>query len=140
VREYRRISTIRIRASKSNIRLEGNLWQFATSDQLDFLESIARAGCVRGEPEPATFDSWIRWKLGDRIAEEYMLPYNRKLWSLPLSDLGIDWLHKLPSVSFREVLLSVLQRKSQVRCPRTAVSSTRAPTAMARSGAASPNR
>jgi protoporphyrinogen oxidase len=72
---------------------------------------------VRGEPEPATFDSWIRWKLGDRIAEEYMLPYNRKLWSLPLSDLGIDWLHKLPSVSFREVLLSVLQRKSQGTLP-----------------------
>jgi protoporphyrinogen oxidase len=116
-REYRRISTIRIRGVEIEHPLEGNLWQFATSDQLDFLESIARAGCVRGEPEPATFDSWIRWKLGDRIAEEYMLPYNRKLWSLPLSDLGIDWLHKLPSVSFREVLLSVLQRKSQGTLP-----------------------
>jgi protoporphyrinogen oxidase len=111
-REYRRISTIRLRGVEIEHPLEGNLWQLPTSDQADFLESVARAGCVRGEPEPATFAAWIRWKLGDRIAEEYMLPYNRKIWSLPLADLGIYWLDKLPSVSFREVLQSCLERKA----------------------------
>jgi protoporphyrinogen oxidase len=110
--EHRRISTIRLRGVEIEHPLEGNLWQLPTGDQVDFLESVARAGCVRGEPEPATFDAWIRWKLGDRIAEEYMLPYNRKIWSLPLAELGIDWLDKLPSVSFRETLRSCLERKA----------------------------
>jgi protoporphyrinogen oxidase len=110
--EHQRISTIRLRGVEIEHPLEANLWQLPTSDQVDFLESVARAGCVRGEPEPATFDAWIRWKLGERIAEEYMLPYNRKIWCLPLADLGIYWLDKLPSVSFRETLHSCLERKA----------------------------
>ena len=110
--EHQRISTIRLRGVEIEHPLEANLWQLPSSDQVDFLESVARAGCVRGEPEPATFDAWIRWKLGDRIAEEYMLPYNRKIWCLPLADLGIYWLDKLPSVSFRETLRSCLERKA----------------------------
>jgi len=116
-REFQRISTIRIRGSEIEHPLEGNLWQLPIADQVDFLESIARAGCVHGEPIPATFEAWIRWKLGDRISEEYMLPYNRKIWSLPLSVLGVYWLDKLPSVSFRETLQSCLERKAMGSLP-----------------------
>ena len=61
---------------------------------------------MRGEVAPPAFDAWIRWKLGARITEEYMLPYNRKMWSLPSAQLGTYWLYKLPSVSFRETLRS----------------------------------
>lgn len=111
-REFHRLSTIRLRGGEVEHPLEGNLWQLPPDVQVDFLESIARAGSAQGTPEPSTFDAWIRWKLGDRIAEEYMLPYNRKLWCVPLSDLAVDWLHKLPSVSFREVLSSCLRRES----------------------------
>jgi protoporphyrinogen oxidase len=110
--EFERRSTIRLRGIEIEHPLEGNLWQLPLSDQLDFLESVARAGNAQGTATPATFDAWIRWKLGDLIAEEYMLPYNRKLWSMPLSALGVDWLHKLPAVSFREVLESCLLRRS----------------------------
>ena len=58
------------------------------------------AGCVRGEQMPESFAAWIQWKLGDRIAQEYMLPYNRKIWSMDPDQLGTYWLHKLPNVSF----------------------------------------
>jgi protoporphyrinogen oxidase len=109
---HHRISTIDIRNREIDHPLEGNLWQFPIADQVDFIEAIAQAGCVRNEPEPSVFDQWIRWKLGDRIAEEYMLPYNRKLWMAPLNELGTYWLHKLPSVSFRETLTSCLEKKA----------------------------
>ncbi len=109
---FDRIAKARIRGVEVDHPLEGNLWQLPAGDQLDFLESIARAGSVQGTPEPDRFEEWIAWKLGDRIAEEYMLPYNRKIWSLPLSLLGSDWMHKLPSVSFRDTLQSCLERKS----------------------------
>lgn len=109
--EHKRIAKIRLRGIELDHPLEGNLWQLPVADQMDFLESIAQAGCVRGEPQPEAFDAWVRWKLGNRIAEEYLLPYNRKIWSLPLDGLGTYWLHKLPSVSFRETLQSCLERK-----------------------------
>jgi len=109
--EYTRISRINLRGKEIDYPLEANLWQLPITDRLDFLESIARAGCVSGSPAPKAFDEWITWKLGDRIAEEYMLPYNRKIWSTDLNELSTYWLYKLPDVSFRETLQSCLEGK-----------------------------
>lgn len=108
---FDRISKIRLRGQEIDHPLESNLWQFSKADQVDYLESIARAGCIRGESMPESFAEWVNWKLGDRIAEEYMLPYNRKIWSMDPARLGTYWLHKLPDVSFRETLRSCLEGK-----------------------------
>ncbi len=104
-----RVSKIRIRGMEVDHPLEANLWQFPSEVQADYLESIAQAGCVRGDEMPDSFADWIKWKLGERIAQEYMLPYNRKIWSMDPNQLGTYWLHKLPNVSFRETLLSCLE-------------------------------
>lgn len=108
---YERIAKIRLRGQEIDHPLEANLWQLTKLEQVDYLESIARAGVVRGEPMPETFSEWIVWKLGERIAQDYMLPYNRKIWSVNLNDLGIYWLNKLPAVSFRETLRSCLEAR-----------------------------
>jgi protoporphyrinogen oxidase len=106
---HTRISKIRLRGQEIDHPLEANLWQFSKADQVDYLESIAQAGCVRGEPMPASFADWVVWKLGERIGHEYMLPYNRKIWSMDPNELGTYWLYKLPDVSFRETLRSCLE-------------------------------
>lgn len=84
---------------------------------VDYLESIAKAGCNGGAPMPKKFVDWIRWKLGDKIAEDYMIPYNQKMFGENLDELGTYWLEKLPSVSFRETLLSCLTRKAHGKQP-----------------------
>ncbi|CAG9177790.1 NAD(P)/FAD-dependent oxidoreductase [Cupriavidus respiraculi] len=106
---FQRVSRIRLRGQEIDHPLEANLWQFSKEDQVDYLESIAQAGCVRGEPMPTAFADWVVWKFGSRIAEEYMLPYNRKIWSMDPNRLGTYWLYKLPDVSFRETLRSCLE-------------------------------
>ena len=116
-REYMRISTIMFRGKEIDYPFEANLWQLPPDDQIAFLESIAQAGCVRGETMPETFEGWIVWKLGQRIATEYMLPYNRKIWSTDLNRLGTYWLHKLPDVSFRESLRSCLEGRPHGALP-----------------------
>jgi len=114
---FDRVSKIRLRGIEVDHPLEANLWQFPVEDQADYLESIAQAGCVRGEPMPESFAAWIEWKLGERIAREYMLPYNRKIWSMDPDALGTYWLYKLPNVSFRETLLSCLEGKPMGALP-----------------------
>ena len=109
--EHRRVSKIRIRGVEIDHPLEGNLWQLPVADQMDFLESIAKAGVLRGDPQPTAFADWITWKLGECIAREYMLPYNRKIWAMDPNQLGTYWLYKLPDVSFRETLQSCLEHK-----------------------------
>ncbi len=103
-----RVSKIHLRGQMIDHPLESNLWQLDMETQVDFLENIAQAGCIQGSDMPLSFAAWIRWKLGDRIADEYMLPYNRKIWSMDPDLLGTYWLHKLPNVSFREILQSCL--------------------------------
>jgi len=110
--EHHRVAKIRLRGTEIDHPLEGNLWQLPVAAQIDFLQSLAEAGSVRGAVPPERFDAWIRWKLGALLADEYLLPYNRKMWSLPLDQLGTGWLHKLPAVSFRETLQSCLERKA----------------------------
>ena len=107
--EFRRVAKIRLRGHLVDHPLEANLWQLPRMDQVEFLLSIAQAGCIRGDEVPGSFGEWIRWKLGTRIADEYMLPYNRKLWCIDLERLGTYWLDKLPAVSLRETLLSCLE-------------------------------
>ncbi len=114
---YDRVSKIRIRGMEIDHPLEANLWQFPSEAQADYLESIAQAGCVCGEVMPESFAAWINWKLGERITQEYMLPYNRKIWSMDPDQLGTYWLYKLPNVSFRETLLSCLERKPMGALP-----------------------
>lgn len=115
---YQRASTIRIHGQEIDYPFEANLWQFPVGLQLDYLESIARAGCIAGKPMPATFRAWAAWKLGERIAEDYMIPYNEKIWSLDnLDELGTYWLYKLPDVSFRDTLQSCLEKKRAGNMP-----------------------
>lgn len=91
--------------------LEANIWQFSLDTQVDYLSSIAKSGCNRGEPVPSRFIDWIVWKLGEKIANEYMIPYNEKMFSNDLNELGTYWLEKLPDVSFEDTLRACLTKK-----------------------------
>ena len=107
---YERDTKIAVGGHTVSYPIEVNIWQFPQELQLNYLESIARAGDVSGEDMPEGFGDWIYWKFGAALAEAYMIPYNRKLWSCDLNSLGTYWLYKLPDVSFRETMRSCLDR------------------------------
>lgn len=91
---------------------ESNIWQMDLQNQVEYLKSIAVAGCNLGKEMPKEFVDWIYWKLGDKIAQDYMIPYNSKMFGSELNQLGTYWLEKLPNVSFDETLISCLTKKA----------------------------
>ncbi len=109
---YDRDSKILIDDRLINSPFEANLWQMDMESQVGYLESISTAGCNTGIPMPQKFQDWIYWKLGKKIADDYMIPYNSKLYGDNLDAMGTYWLYKLPSVSFKETLMSCLQKKA----------------------------
>lgn len=109
---YIRDSRIVINSNIVNHPIEANIWQMKIEDQVEYLKSIAIAGCNLGTKRPETFVDWIYWKFGSKIAEDYMIPYNKKMFGKELNHLGTYWLEKLPNVSFEETLLSCLERKA----------------------------
>lgn len=108
---FQRDSRIWVDGAEVGHPLEANIWQFDLQEQVAYLTSIAKAGCNSGQPMPEQFVEWIIWKLGQRIADHYMLPYNQKMFADELNELGTYWLDKLPDVSFEETLLSCLTHK-----------------------------
>ena len=109
---YERNSQISINGNMINSPIEANIWQMDLENQIEYLKAIAIAGCNLGEEMPSRFIDWIYWKLGMKIAEDYMLPYNRKMFADELDELGTYWLDKLPNVSFDETLMSCLTHKA----------------------------
>lgn len=109
---YTRDSRIVVGENEVNHPIEANIWQMKIEDQVEYLKSIAIAGCNLGTDMPQEFVDWIYWKLGSKVAEDYMIPYNQKMFSKELNQLGTYWLEKLPNVSFEETLLSCLNKKA----------------------------
>lgn len=114
---YNRKTTLHVNGNVIGQPIEANIWQMKLEDQVEYLKSIAIAGCNLGEPMPEKFVDWIYWKLGKRIAEDYMIPYNQKMFGEDLNSLGTYWLEKLPDVSFEETLMSCLARKAYGKDP-----------------------
>ena len=110
--KFKRIAKINIHDKEIEHPFESNLWQLPQEQQLDYLISIFSSDSNKNDKVPEKFDEYLIWKFGTQIANNYMIPYNRKIWSIPLDELGTYWLEKLPNVNLREILLSNLLRKS----------------------------
>lgn len=109
---YERITRIATPHFEIDYPYEANIWQLPIDDQVEHLMSIMNAGSNQGKPMPSGFEDWIVWKLGEVIARNYMLPYNRKIFAGGLEQLGTYWLEKLPNVSFEDTLRSCLRQAS----------------------------
>ena len=46
----------------------------------------------REGPEPANFEEWTLRTFGQGISDHFMLPYNRKVWAVPLTLMSHDWI------------------------------------------------
>ena len=112
-----RDSRININGSEISHPFEANIWQLDIDSQVEYLSSIAKAGCVTGESMPERFTEWVTWKLGEKIAHDYMIPYNMKVFGSELNNLGTYWLNKLPDVSFEDTLRSCLEHKAHAKQP-----------------------
>ena len=109
-----RISKISIEGMDIDYPLESNLWQFPVDKQIEYLISVIRNGEALGKPEPQNYEEWIRWKLGDKICDGYLIPYNIKLWGIEPADMDVDWLYKIPRIEVADVLRYSLERKQDV--------------------------
>lgn len=108
---YNRNSKIQLGKEKIDHPLEANIWQLSVNEQVEYLSSIAKAGCNTEKLKPENFMEWINWKFGEKISKNYMLPYNKKMFGKNLSAIGTYWLEKLPEVSLEETLRSCLEKK-----------------------------
>ncbi|WP_026522987.1 protoporphyrinogen/coproporphyrinogen oxidase [Butyrivibrio sp. VCB2001] len=111
---FDRVSKIELNNTTIDYPVESNIWQLPIDEQISYLISVVRNGESARAPIPTNYEEWIRWKLGDKICDTYMIPYNQKLWGVLPEEMDIDWLYKIPRVDVEEVLRYCLERRQDV--------------------------
>lgn len=87
------------------------------------LPTAAREQCLEGlrslknrpVTKPGNFEEWIQGSFGAGIADHFMMPYNRKIWSTPPADMNCHWLgDRVPVVDLERVERNLREGRDDV--------------------------
>ncbi len=79
---------------------------------LGFIATLAKPS--GGATKEQSFKAWILDNLGEGIAKHFMVPFNEKLWQVPLEDLTSDWVSWLiPKPDIKDVVNGALGIKDK---------------------------
>jgi protoporphyrinogen oxidase len=77
------------------------------------IQARSGSGTKRVAAAPS-FEQWIHSTLGDGIARHFMVPYNEKLWTIPLRELTCEWMGRfVPTTSLEQILEGALSECSR---------------------------
>jgi protoporphyrinogen oxidase len=55
-----------------------------------------------------TFEDWIYNTFGKGFADNYLIPYNTKIWKTPPSEMGTHWVERVPKPPTEDIIKSAL--------------------------------
>ncbi len=89
---HKRNSWIYSKGSYTRYPFQANFYGLPKEVIRDCLVGLIRANGVNGTKSITNFEEWINRAFGSGIAKHFMLPYNRKFWTMEPSRLTCDWL------------------------------------------------
>ena len=102
--KHQRNSAIYFQGTYVPFPFQANLWALPKEITRECLIEFIRASC--GEAKGGdNFLSWIYQAFGSGIAKYFMIPYNNKLWRVPLDEIGLEWVERfIPCPTLEEVI------------------------------------
>lgn len=94
---------------------QSNLRYLPKEIQVKCLLGAAQAA-ASGDGRAATnFRDWIVATMGQGVADEFMFPYNSKVWTTPLEKMSKEWIaDRVAVVDFKRLLENVLYERDDV--------------------------
>jgi protoporphyrinogen oxidase len=94
---------------------QNNLRYLPKPLQISCLSGAAKASSNGKGRDSANFRDWILSTFGEGIAETFMFPYNRKVWTTPLEQMSRSWIgERVSVVDFKRLLENVLYERDDV--------------------------
>src|SRR5262249_19101776 len=92
---------------------QNNLRYLPKPVQVKCLLGAAKAASNGGGQLSTNFRDWILATFGEGIAEEFMFPYNAKVWTTPLEQMSRSWIgERVSVVDFKRLLENVLYERN----------------------------
>ncbi len=92
---------------------ENGVYQLNPEERVKFVKGIIGRMLYTAKNDrwkPENFLEWITGFFGDHMANEYLIPYNEKIWKRPLDKMAADWVFspgRLPFPELENMLLTV---------------------------------
>lgn len=65
---------------------------------------------MKRDTQPQNYRDWIIWNFGEGIAKHLMIPYAKKIWTVPPTQMNYDWVwNRVPRLSMDDLLEGALQ-------------------------------
>ncbi len=106
---------------ESWIKFEDRYVRYPFQNHLSSLPEEAMLECLVGLIESQTidrgrayrnFEEWVLARFGAGVAKHFMVPYNEKVWSTPLSRMGFYWIaERVAVVDWKKALETALSSK-----------------------------
>jgi protoporphyrinogen oxidase len=106
---------------ESWIKFEDRYVRYPFQNHLSSLPEQAMLECLVGLIESQTidrdrayrnFEEWVYAKFGAGVSRHFMVPYNLKVWSTPLDQMGFYWIaERVAVVDWKKALESALSAK-----------------------------
>ncbi len=98
---------------KNDIFFKGRFVKYPFENGLGALDKEDIYDCLIGylknnHQKPTNFKEWIYYTFGDGIAENYLVPYNKKIWKTPLDKMSLEWVERVPKPPMEDILKSAL--------------------------------
>ena len=91
---------------------QNNLRYLPKEKQVRCLLGAAQAAADGKSAQATNFRDWILATFGQGIADEFMFPYNSKVWTTPLEQMSKSWIaERVATVDFRRLLENVLYER-----------------------------
>lgn len=94
---------------------DGYLIEYPFENGLGRLPESLRANCLidafkasHGLGMPQNLEQWCRCYFGNTIADEYLIPYNRKLWKREPRELSTCWVDRVPRPPLEDMIKAAL--------------------------------
>lgn len=92
--------------------LAGSTSADSTPDQTQTpgMNSSNGNGMPKQNLQPKNFEEWIYAAWGSGISKHFMIPYNKKIWMVPLSVMTADWIGgRVPQPNISEIIEGALR-------------------------------
>jgi protoporphyrinogen oxidase len=90
---------------------QAHLYGLPTHVVLECLSGLVTAieQRARGDFHPRNYDEWMRGFFGDGIAEQLMIPYARKVWTVEPSEMDFAWIERrVPTPDVERIIAGAL--------------------------------